>query len=121
MKISIRTIPHNKQHYETCGDYWIDEQGRTKIVVSDMDNEDYEFLIALHEMVEQHLCKKRGISFDKITEFDKKFDGDGEPGDDKNSPYQNEHNFATGIERLMCAELKIKWQDYEDRISKLYE
>ena len=40
MKINIRTIPHDKQRYETCGDYWTDSEGRIKIVVS--DNQKFE-------------------------------------------------------------------------------
>ncbi len=120
MKINIRTIPHDKQRYETCGDYWTDSEGRIKIVVSDMGNDDYAFLVGLHEMVEYWLVKKRGINEQSITDFDIKFDGKGEPGDDPEAPYQKEHNFATGIERLMCSELGIKWQDYDGTVGELF-
>ena len=62
MKTIIETISHKAQKYPTVGDWRNDPDGTLRIRVSDMKNEDYEFLIALHELVEQHLCKKRGIT-----------------------------------------------------------
>jgi hypothetical protein len=35
-----------------------------------------------------------------------------EPGDDPRAPYYREHQFASGMERLMAAELGIDWQQY---------
>jgi len=36
----------------------------------------------------------------------------GEPGDDPRAPYYREHQFASGMERLMAAELGVDWQQY---------
>jgi hypothetical protein len=119
MNINIKTIPNKEQRYNTLGDYFDNENG-TNIFVSDLGNEDYEFLIGLHELVEQYLCKKRGIKEEDISKFDIKFekerkDGDdSEPGDNKNAPYRKEHFIATNIERIICGELGLNWQDYED-------
>lgn len=124
MKIIIQTIPHSEMRYDTCGDYW-EENGIMKIRVSDMGNDDYSFLVAIHEMIEQHLCKKRGITEESITHFDIEFEknrekgNDDEPGDDPRSPYKREHFFATTIERLVASELGVDWQEYEKEINIL--
>ena len=123
-KIIIKSIPHNQHRYPTLGDYvdndYIDfnleNKKETNIFVSDMGNEDYEFMIAIHEMVEQYLCRKRGIKEKDISDFDIAFEElniDEEPGDQYDAPYRNEHRFSENIERLICAELGIHWDDYE--------
>lgn len=136
MNITIKTIPHKRQKYPTLGNYWEDKNG-IQIRVSEELGEDYAFLVSLHEMVEQYLCKKRGIKEKDITNFDKDFESKrgnemilgkkgmiirkeiDEPGDDPKSPYWKEHCFATGIERLMCAELGLSWKEYEEKCNSL--
>ena len=124
MHINIHTIPHNTHRYETVGDYWDDEEG-TNIRVSDMGNEDYEFLVVIHELIEQYLCKKRGISEEDISKFDIKFEknrpegNEDEPGDDQKAPYRKEHFFATTIERLIAGELGVDWKEYDKAIFNL--
>lgn len=119
MKIVIETIPHQKQRYSTVGDYWVEADGTHRIVVSDMGNEQYALLVAVHELVEQALCEARSISEESISAFDIAFEAkrapenNDEPGDDPLAPYQNEHNIATSVERLLCASLGIKWSDYD--------
>ena len=58
--ILIKSIPHKKQSYDTCGNYRMTPKS-FQITVSKMDNDDYEFLVGLHEMVEQYLCYKEHI------------------------------------------------------------
>lgn len=120
MEINIQIIPHHDQRYETCGDYVYNPftQG-LDILISETGNQDYNFLISLHEMIEAYLCWKRKIDFDTITAFDIKFKGNGEPGDDPKSPYRKEHQFATKLERLMAKELGVKWKEYDSVINKL--
>lgn len=124
MKISIDTIPHNAQRWDTVGDYWDDDNG-THIKISETGNEDYSFLIAVHELVEQYLCKKRGISEPNIMAFDMAFEsrrqpGDtSEPGDSPDAPYRREHFLATTIERWLAGELKVDWKQYEERLNSL--
>jgi hypothetical protein len=125
MEIHIKTIPHNEHRYSgTVGDYWEDENGVLQIRVSKMGNEDYEYLVAGHELREAYLCKKRGIAEPDITAFDIQFGiegGQGEPGDDPRAPYRKEHFFSTSIERLEAAELGVDWQKYDEAIIKLFE
>lgn len=125
MRIIIETIPHADQRYETVGDFFVDNKGVRRIVVSEMGNEDYEFLVAIHELIEAKLCEKAGISDEAITAFDVKFESDrkpddvSEPGDEPLAPYARQHCIATAVERLMCAELGIAWMDYEMAVQRL--
>lgn len=125
-KIVIKTIPHSKQRYPTCGDYWIDKDDVLQVRVSKM-NDKYEFLIAIHELIEQFLSEERGIKGKDIDAFDIKFEKDRakgfhtdeEPGDDKTAPYYKEHQFATGIERVLANELEVDWNNYDTEVTDL--
>jgi hypothetical protein len=130
LHIYIDTIPHDEQRYPTVGDYWhpVLPGGTmtTEIKVSDMGNPDYEFLVALHEQIEAHLCMKRGISDEAITSFDIKFENErtdnmlfDEPGNSKDAPYHKEHVFATSIEKLVAAEIGVSWDDYDTAVNSL--
>lgn len=128
MNITIKTIPHNKHRYATCGDWWFDKKGDLQIRVSDMGNWKYEYLVALHELIEVALCKERGIKQEDVDDFDMQFekereegqhDEEAEPGDDRRAPYKKEHFFATNIEFMMIGELGVDNNDYADTIYKL--
>ena len=124
MRITVDTIPHADQNYETVGDYWTDETGM-HIRVSEMGDWRLEILVAVHELVEAARCKARGITDGEITAFDVQFEegrkpGDvSEPGDSRDAPYASEHNFATAVERMMCAAMGVAWQDYEQAVLRL--
>ena len=107
------------------GDWKVKNGQLRQICVSDMGNEDYAFLVALHELVEGYLCVKRKISDEVVTDFDKEYEarrpeGDtSEPGNDLRAPYHKEHVFATYMERFMAEELKVDWRKYEEAIYAL--
>lgn len=125
MLIQIRTIPHDEQRYETCGDYWTTKDGQMHIRVSDMGNEDYEFLVAFHELIEFWLIRKAGISEESINLFDIQYEknrksGDtDEPGNQPDAPYHLQHLFATDLEMMMAAAIGIDWKAYEARVNLL--
>lgn len=110
--------PHQYQRYDTVGDYQ-ESHGVTFFTVSEMGNEDYEALVAVHELVEYLLCKKRGISMQAIDDFDKQYETDrdlgdeSEPGWSPDAPYQKEHVFAEKVERMLAEELGIDWDVYD--------
>ena len=119
LNITIKTIADEKQRYDTVGDYQTDESGKMQISVSDMSNERFEFLIAVHELVESRLCKERGISDEVIDAFDLAYEdarepGDqiSEPGDQTDAPYHKEHVFATMVEKMLADELGVDWDEY---------
>ena len=72
--MEIKTIPHSEQRYETCGDYWVDENGVQQVRISELNDWRYEVLIAVHEIVELSLARDRSIDEDEITKFDIKFE-----------------------------------------------
>lgn len=126
MKITVETIPHHEQRYDTCGDWVLDNDKKAMIVhVSELGNWRYEFLVALHEMIEAMLCFDRGITAEEVDKFDQGYeeardvDDTSEAGDDPLAPYRDEHFFATSLERLMASELGVDWLAYEDEINKL--
>lgn len=125
MNITVKTLPHEKQAYPTVGNWTFKEGGHLLVEISDMGNEDYQFLVGLHEIIEAYLCKKRGINEEDVTDFDKVFESHrlegntDEPGDHADSPYREEHFFATSIERLLAQILDVDWDEYTDAVNDL--
>jgi hypothetical protein len=127
--ILIETIAHRDQRYPTVGDYFTDERtGIRKLRISDMGNPDYEFLVALHELIESHLCAKHGIAESVITTFDLMFEArraagkvplHAEPGDDPGAPYYHQHGFATLVEKMVARELGVDWNHYDQTVNGL--
>ena len=107
MKIVIEFIPQDQQRYGTLGD-WIWKDDETLHIYSSSDNgEDEAFLVALHELAEVWLCRKKGITQEEVDAFDLAFepptdDPDAEPGDHPDAPYRYQHRQAMMIEHLMA-------------------
>lgn len=118
MKLTVKTIPHKKQDYDTVGN-WLFTKNGISCTISNTGRDDYTFLIAIHELIEAFLCRQRGITEEEVTDFDKGFRGEGEPGDNIFAPYHMEHIFATSIETALANELGIDWKEYEDTLNKL--
>ena len=147
MNIDVRIEPHERQTYETCGDYWwqfvrgldgVDLE-TLEVRVSALGDWRMETLVAVHEIVEAAILKHHGIPEPAVTAFDIEFeaaragtvkagrfrfrgrwhDQNAEPGDSPEAPYRQEHCFATAVERMLAAALDIRWADYEDRVLAL--
>jgi len=128
LDIKMRTINHDEHPYPTVGNYADTQTGGRLITVSGMANEDYEFLVALHELIESQLCKKRGITNEDINAFDIQFEkereegkhkDDEEPGFDPKAPYVREHTLATRIEKMVAKELGVDWTAYDNTVMSL--
>lgn len=124
MRIVIETIPHAAHRYPTVGDYWRDRDGTMQVRVSAMADERHALLVAIHEVIEAHLCEQRGISEESITAFDKQHLADDDPwvddpGHCPDAPYHREHVFAECIERLFAFEIGVNWQEYEAALGAL--
>jgi len=92
-----------------------------KFQVIDLGNDDYEFLIFIHELLEWRLTQKHGVAEEDITAFDKKHLDTNEPGYLKEAPYHKEHMAAEAIERMVATLLGVEWNDYEEAINKKFE
>lgn len=127
MKIVIETIPHENHRYTTVGDWFYDSDGTLQIKVSSLSDWRYEALVAVHELVEVMLCKQDGVGTEVVDQFDKKFEEDrqegneDEAGDDPNAPYVKQHCIATGIERILAAQIGVNWKPYEKELCDLPE
>lgn len=128
MNVTIETIPHESQRYETPADWLWDPNQDLRLLISDMGDWKYTALIALHEFVEAMLCKDRNIIQEVVDEFDKNYEEErkqgkhspqDEPGDDPAAPYRKEHFFATNLERLFAAELGVDWNQYSSTVESL--
>lgn len=107
MNISIKTIPHKEQRYPTIGDWW-EENGEMKIRVSEeLENPDYCFMIVLHELIEQHLCRKRGITQEMVDEFDNAHLDIDDPGLLPEAPYHKEHLFSLIVEGMIANQCDV--------------
>lgn len=128
MKIIIETIPHEQQRYSTVGDWYYDPDGNLNIKVSDLGSWREEALIGVHELVEVLICKHEGVTQEAVDEFDKQFEKDRaaglhteveEPGDSMTAPYRRQHGIASGVERLIGAELGVDWNHYADKVESM--
>ena len=119
MKIIIVTKPADELKNPTTGDYWRDTDGTANVAVQELGDEDYEFLIGIHSLIEGKLIEHNKINIQKIAYFNEEFKlkrGDSpripgdDPGDDPLSPYHREHIFATFIEMQIAKEFNISWK-----------
>lgn len=110
---NIKTIPHSDQLYDTIGD-WRTEGGCIQFRVSSMGNADYEFLVALHEMIEKQLCRKVGITEQMVDAWDLSHEDAEEPGALEDCPYREQHMIAEAIERTVAVKLGVDWNKYTD-------
>ncbi len=134
MTIHVEVIPHKDQKYETCGDWWWNDD-TLEIRVSELGNTDWEFLIAAHEEDEAMGCRKDGITVESIDSFDKAYEAarkahrhapcgclptiESEPGDDQHAPYQKWHQIVTALEKRRAAALHVDWKAYEKKVISL--
>ncbi len=126
--IIIKTIPHDQQRYESVGDWRYMDDGGLLITVSET-NAKYEFLVAVHELIEAMLCNFKGIKEEDVTDFDLNFEsmredypvivGDKEPGDEDAAPYTHEHKMASQVENWLARSFGVDWAEYEKTLNGL--
>jgi hypothetical protein len=125
LSVSIESIPHEQQRYDTCGDWFTGATHETLLIqVSELASKKEMFLVAIHELIEAFLCECAGVTEQAVDQFDHGFEqmrvpSDGEPGDQITAPYYKQHQFATGIERILAAEAQVDWLEYERHIQEL--
>ncbi len=129
LNILIYSADHKSQRYNTCGDYF---QGENclHVVVSRLPDRREMLLVAIHELIEWALVStaadEQGVSQTEAMKVVDDFDlnwqphhGIKEPGDDFNAVYYTQHQIATGIERILAAEMGVDWLAYERHINDL--
>jgi len=118
-RLSVYVIPHCNQRLNNgdVADYEAIDKHNAVIRVSDLKNNDMNFLIALHEFIELHLITKAGIKIEDIDKWD--CEHPDEMGDHPNAPYRDAHKFSTMIEMIVANKLNVDWDEYEDKITEI--
>lgn len=126
-RIIIKPVEPMNQRYDTCGDYIYDREDDTlTIFVNKMSDWRSELAVVIHELFESIACLKDGIDFMKIDRFDVNFETERqaglhssleEPGDSKDAPYHVRHVSATAIEKSVCEQLNLDWQNHEENVN----
>ncbi len=107
--ICIQVIPHKAQRYDTCGDYWEDDNGNWQVRISKTKWKD-ESCTLLHELVEMILTIHHKVSWAEIDRFDMSNQELQDPGSCKKAPYHKEHMAAIKVEGLMSLSMGIYGQ-----------
>lgn len=139
LNVIIAAIPHATQRYDTCGDwyeapaFWAQMGASEEVnvpclhirVSAELPRKE-QYLVAIHELVEAFLCECAGVAEAEVDKFDLKVakaveNGAQtyEPGDYSSAPYYRQHQFATGIERVLAAEAQVDWLEYEAHVNQL--
>ena len=130
MEIRIKTIPLSEQRYPTIGDYFVDAEGVTHILITDTGNDLHAKLVAIHELIEQTLTEAKNIREEDIMKHDLwveseilkgNYPPDAEPGEHPKSPYYNEHMLAERVEKMICKHLDINFTEYNEEIFKVFK
>jgi len=135
LKINIRTKPVQRLRFKDVADYYfiispVEEDKVLKITVAEMENPDYEFLVALHEFIESYLLVRKNTDLNKIDEWEERFGKERKEGkrpqnaiagEQEDCPYKEEHKIATEIEKKMAEYLEVDWQEYDKYLEKLEE
>jgi hypothetical protein len=138
MVITIQTIPHAEHRYSTVGDWLFDEHDGLWVAVSRMSDARYEWLVAVHEVIEALLCRHAGITQEAVDAFDMAWvpqqpagqdahqegspeasEAITEPGDDPRAPYHAQHLAATELEMRLAHLLGVDWSVYCREVESL--
>jgi hypothetical protein len=131
MKIDFAPIAHNKQRYESAGD-WFKKAGVWYFRVSRMKDKRYIWLVFLHEFIEWAICQLTGVKQRDVDKFDQAYETtraddralcgckiQDEPGDDIHAPYHDAHAIASECERLIAKALDVDWIAYNETVNRL--
>jgi len=127
MNIIVKTIPAGEQRYPTLGD-WIfarrSESGQNLIqddtadtlhvFITDTGDDRANAALAIHEIAEATLCREAGISQFDVDSFDMSFTGSGEPGDEPDAPYHDQHLVATALEEFFIGRTSLGKKEYDE-------
>lgn len=122
MEVQIQTVKPPLIRHEQVGD-WTYSEARPSFVVSvssEVKTDESKLAVAIHELIEAFLCRRNKIEDGTVCQFDKMFESerkaghwkDEEPGDDPRSPYREQHQRATHVERAVCHALEITWENH---------
>lgn len=122
--IKVTFIEHDKQRYETCGDWQlVEDSSALEINITDVGDPRMNFTLLMHELNEALVYLfKRNFSesaVKAVDEFDLRYSIDNEPGGDPLAPYYAEHMYAMECEHNVAAQLMLDWNRYTETLGAL--
>ena len=118
MNITTKIVPLSEQRYVTLGDYYVDNE-ELKFVITETGSDVYNKLVLIHELIEELMTSYRGIKEEDILKWDLQNDDSNDPGREEGCPYKQEHIFAEMVERMICCQLGIDWEMYENYLENV--
>ncbi len=116
----VRFMPFGTLKNNDLGDWLEPQQDFRGITVAHTGNPDYDLLIAVHEIIEQHLCVRDGVPEADVAAWDAEHNnGDVSGGDLPDAPYHHQHKAAEGVEKAAAIALGVDWQAYCDALEAL--
>jgi hypothetical protein len=125
---AVRTIEHKDQRYPTWAD-WEFLDHHLIVSVSHVGNWRYEYLAAIHELLEATVCRHMGISQVDVDAFDADYENrrvmgeqfaacgciiTNDPGSDVHAPYQLAHKYAESVEYGLARVLDVDAKEYDE-------
>lgn len=117
--MEINLIKHSDQRYNTVGDWYTTETDEIVINVSDSGNNDTNFLVTVHELIEQYLCERHNISATTVDNWDTSHPDAKDPGSLPGCPYGLAHGIALSIEKYLSSILGMDWKAHEELLDSL--
>ncbi len=142
--ITINTIEHDDQRYPTWADWELFDydamgypllsvgvlpESQMRISVSHVGNWRYEYLAAIHELLEATVCRHMGITQDMVDAFDVDYENrriagerraacgceiTSDPGSDYHAPYKLAHKYAESVEYGLARVLGVDARSYDE-------
>ena len=120
MKITIQTIKHEEQRYDTVGDYWEDADGTMQFRITDTGNKIVNFMCLMHELTEWFWCVVRGLPLESVDTFDLNHLDAEEPGCLSDAPYHEGHELGEVVEKVLENGLGISHKEVDEAYSPFY-
>ncbi len=128
--IEVKVISHSTQRYDTWADWTFDGSGKLTISTSELPQPDwrYDYLSAIHELLEATVCRHMGITQAQVDAFDVDYEArrmrgewyaacgcriTDDPGSDKHAPYLLAHKYAESVEYGLARLLDVKSEEYD--------
>lgn len=129
--IHVEFIEHSAQDYPTVGNWQLKGNAIKVLLISVSKTKTplYQYLVAIHELVEALACCVCGVTQQDVDDFDLEWErrvtgqviaADQEPGDSLLAPYHRQHQLASLVERTVAFFLGVDWADYESEITALW-
>jgi hypothetical protein len=128
--IRIDTTVHSDQRYPTWADWQTSaDMNKLTITVSELPDWRYEYLSAIHELLEATLCRHQGITQADVDAFDVDYENrrmagqahaacgceiTNDPGSDIHAPYRAAHQYAEGVEYGLARLLGVDAVTYDN-------